>query len=361
MSAARLRALSGLGTKGPACFLVEADGRQLMLDLGYGPGPDCWPDLTGVGRVDALLLSHGHRDHVGGLALRERIGNPPVYATASVLRRLPDDLPKHVLPLQGRAKVLGIAVETGRDGHAPGGVWLRLGLGEGLLYTGDVCTESPLYAFDPPPTAATMLLDASYGDDDRPLAAGRADLLALLAGRNTLLAVPEGGRGPEIALAVHQAGLGPLCLGDTMRQALEALAGPDRASLNPGLEVPLANLARTAAPIAAPRGVMLAGSADGTAGETARLLAAWEGAESPAIVFTGYLPPGTPAVRLVGTGRARLLRWNVHPRLSETRALVRACGARTVLAAFCPADRLGTLPAALAPARVVCAPEAVEL
>lgn len=376
MNAASFLALSGLGTKGPACFLVEASGRRLILDLGYGPDPDAWPDLAGVGPVDALLLSHGHRDHAGALALRARIGNPPVWATASVLRRLPPGLPTHPLPLHGAADVLGIAVQTGRDGHAPGGVWLHLGVGEGLLYTGDFSSESPIYAFDPPPPAPTLVLDASYGDDDRPFVAGQAELLAVLAalaGRPVLLPAPEAGRGPEIALALAEAesGAGPLRLGEAMRRALETLAGPDRPSLRNGVAERLATLARTALPLPAPgqppAGAMLTGSADCAAGESAALLAGWTDtarprAALPEIVFTGYLPPGTPAARLVAAGHGRLLRWNAHPRLSEIRALVRACGARAVVPAFCPAHPgLGRLPAALAPARVIVPPERLTL
>ena len=32
-------------------------------------------------------------------------------------------------------EVLGVRVRTGRNGHAPGGVWLHLDIGGGLLYT----------------------------------------------------------------------------------------------------------------------------------------------------------------------------------------------------------------------------------
>ena len=55
----RLTALSGLGVKGPACFLLEAEGRRLLLDLGRGPDGDALPDLAGVGRVDAIRKQDG--------------------------------------------------------------------------------------------------------------------------------------------------------------------------------------------------------------------------------------------------------------------------------------------------------------
>ena len=117
----------------------------------------------------------------------------------SPAKRLPAGTKVNPLPIKGRGDVLGIPVDTGRNGHAPGGIWMRFHGGTGLLYTGDYSTKSALYAFDPLPKSRTMLFDCSYGEDDTPLAERQKVLAPYLAG-DVLLPAPADGRGPDIAL-----------------------------------------------------------------------------------------------------------------------------------------------------------------
>ncbi len=350
---ASLRLISGVGTKWPACFLLEAKERRLLLDLGEGPPPGCLPNLDGIGRIDALILSHGHKDHVGGLSLLKAVGNPPVYASEIVARGLPDGIAARELPISGQTEVLGIAVTTGRNGHAPGGIWLHFAVGGGLLYTGDYSAESILYAYDPPSQkAATALIDCSYGDYQKPLSHCWEKLAPFLARGPLLLPAPPNGRGPEIALALQRHGIGDIFVDGATQKALWRLGDVDRIALRDGAGDEIERLAATVKPIDGAHGIMIAGAADGASGATKTLLADWESTAEPAILMTGYINPTTIAERLVKSGRAQAMRWNVHPLLSDTVTLVQAVQAKTVIPAFCDRAQLGALAAALAPARV---------
>ena len=348
-----LRLISGVGKKGPACFAIEARGKRLVLDLGEGPPPGCLPDVALAAPADALILSHGHKDHIGGLSLLAKLGNPPVYATEIVAQSLPGGIKVRPLPIRGTTEALGIRLETGRNGHAPGGIWLHFEVGDGFLYTGDYSAESALYAYDPPTRpAATALIDCSYGDYDRALAACWIELAAHLGKEPLLLPVPANGRGPEIALELMRHGFRDIFIDEAMQKTLRQLGDGAGISLRADLAEEIRRLTQIARPIEDARGAMLAASADGASGATARLLPQFERAREVAILFTGYINPNTPAERLAQNGRAQRMRWNVHPRLTDTVSLTRTVRARTVIPAFCDRAQLAALSDALAPARV---------
>lgn len=360
--AARLTPISGIGGKGPACFLLEAAGRRLLLDVGVGPDIGHKPNLDGLGRVDAVLLSHAHGDHAGGLNLLAQVGDPPVYATAIVAAQVaaPGGRPLRPLPLRGRADVLGVTVTTGRNGHSPGGVWLHLGVGDGLLYAGDTCMESEIYAFDDPPPAATAIIDASDGFDDESQAVRRKSLRAVLAGRKVLLPVPATGRGPEIALFAFDEMAQPPALCDDLRGAVAKMAGPWREALRPGAARRLGRLLSAARPIGEePEGVVIAANANANHGASARLLPLWGGRDDVQVVLTGYVPRGTPARAAEECGRAAVLRWNVHPRFSDNVGLLRGLGARSVVPAFVEIGSRSAWDRAFSPVRVALEPLAL--
>lgn len=357
---ARLSAISGLLEKAPACFLVEADGVRLLLDLGDGPPPGRVPDSDAIGRVDAIVLSHQHPDHLGAMRLRPALGDPPVHATDIVRRALPPDVPSRPLPLCGATTVCGITVRTGRSGHAPGGVWLHLAVGRGVLYMGDNCAHSILYACDAPPPAATVIVDASYGEYDKPFATSWDALEEAAANGPLLLPSVPAGRGPEMALFLARQGLNP-ALDDTIRKAIAGLAADGADCLIAGTAAELTRLAQAAPNAERPEGVMVVAPATAAGGTAKALIDRWGEDKALQIVFTGYLQPGSPAESLVKSARARVIRWNIHPLLPDNAGLLRSVGARVVLPAFGGDKAVAAMKLAFAPARVVETKETIEL
>jgi Cft2 family RNA processing exonuclease len=348
-----LTPISGCGAKGPACFLVETSDARVLLDLGYGPQPGLWPDVSRVGNVDALLISHSHQDHAGGLKLLPQVGNPAIHASQIVCGVLPGGLDATPLPLHGTTDICGIRVTTGRNGHAPGGIWIHLAIDGGLLYMGDCSVESIVYAYDAPPPAETIIIDASYGAYDTALGDVLPEFETIFDAAPALFPVPPAGRGPDIALHLMRSGRAAPYIDEPMHAALQRLTGTASAAVRSEALQGLVRLTRESPPIKSAAGVMLAGAADANGGESARLVAQWEALSTPRIVFTGYLPPGTAAERLTQSGRAQYKRWNVHPRLSDNARLVRETHARTVLPAFGDARHEIEWSPAFAPARIV--------
>lgn len=346
----RLTALSGFGAKGPACFLLELAGRRLLLDLGEGPDRGARPDLSNLGPVDAVLISHGHPDHTGALDLLADLGGPAVYATGPVWALVPRLAEASALPRRGRFEARGVPVEVGAAGHAPGAVWLCIGGEEGLLYTGDTSAESRLFACDPLPRAKALVFDASYGAAQEALDTQAGALLAMAAEGPLLLPAPAAGRGLELALAALAAGH-PVAICPAHRAAAELLAAlPEW--LVPGGAPALSRLLDAAGalgPASRASGVMVAAGPNADSGVAAELAPAFAATGAARVVFTGHLASRSPAEALVKAGTAIVRRWNVHPRLQEVRAILGAVRPGVAMPAFVGEDGRAALAAALGP------------
>lgn len=344
-----IRVISGLGGKEPACFLIEAGGKRLLLDLGEGPDHGRRPDVNGLGSIDGVLISHIHPDHCGALDWLEKIGNPPLFATDITARLLRRSM--HRLPLHGEADILGLRIRTGRSGHAPGGIWIRIDAGGGLLYMGDHSSESPLYAFDPPPPSRIAILDASYGDYDLPASQAQTTLAKLARSDNIFLPSPPAGRGLEMALILGQTSSVALC---PAHQAMrELLLHEASASLKPGLKEKLHKLKFRQLSLADPLfGSMIAANADASSGMAGSLLAQALAEKIP-VVFTGHIGAETTAEKLLQSRQADFMRWNVHPRLSELQTLVGEITPEIVIPAFGLASHLPIWQQAFHPAQVL--------
>src|SRR5260370_12090316 len=113
----RLVFLGGRGEIGRNCMCLEVDGRIIVIDCGLMfpeadmPGIDLvLPDFTFLrdhaDQVDGIVVTHGHEDHVDGLAYLLRDVSAPIYASALPLGSAPNRPhapaalhPPHLLPL----------------------------------------------------------------------------------------------------------------------------------------------------------------------------------------------------------------------------------------------------------------------
>ena len=106
----RILPLGGLGEIGKNMAAVEYDGRILVIDAGLMfPTPDMpgidlvLPDFSYLvdraDRIEAIVLTHGHEDHVGALPylLREAEVSPPIYGGTLTVGMVRSKLDEHKL------------------------------------------------------------------------------------------------------------------------------------------------------------------------------------------------------------------------------------------------------------------------
>ncbi len=194
MAPLRVLPLGGLGEIGKNMTVVEYDGRIVVVDTGLMfPTGDMLgidlvlPDFSYLREraddIEAIVLTHGHEDHVGALpyVIRE-VGMPPaIYAgalTIGLVRSKLDehrikDAPLEVLPTGQRVDAGPFGLELIHLSHSipdSCGVAIHTSLGTALI-TGD-------YKFDQTP------VDGGPADVSRLAELGREGLL-LLGGDST--------------------------------------------------------------------------------------------------------------------------------------------------------------------------------
>ncbi len=115
----RLVALGGLGEIGRNMAVLETHGRLLIIDCGvlfpedHHPGVDLiLPDFSyldgRLGDIEAIVLTHGHEDHIGAVP----------YVLARVARHTADRFPAHPRPGGGQAQgTPDHAVQPHREGR----------------------------------------------------------------------------------------------------------------------------------------------------------------------------------------------------------------------------------------------------
>jgi len=187
----RLTALGGLGEIGLNMMALECRGEILLVDCGlmfpeaYMMGVDLVvPDISSLagrtGDIRALVLTHGHEDHIGAIPfLIEQLGFPPVYGTGLTLGLLRNKLQEHRLEhlvalhrveVRERIELGCFDVEFFRAAHSVvDGAGLAIRTPAGLIvHSGD-------FKLDPTP------IDGQCTDLARLAAYGEEGVLLLLA------------------------------------------------------------------------------------------------------------------------------------------------------------------------------------
>ncbi len=149
--------LGGLGEIGKNMTVVEWEDKAVIIDAGFKfpdadlPGVDkVIPDLSYIekiaSKIKAVLLTHGHADHIGALRYVLEKVKVPIYGTKLTLGLADDVLPGSLRPLEfmqieagKHYQIAGIRTEFVRVTHSiPEGTAIALHLPSGIvLHTGD--------------------------------------------------------------------------------------------------------------------------------------------------------------------------------------------------------------------------------
>ena len=194
--------LGGAGEIGMNMNLFACDGRWLMVDCGITFGDDTIPGIDVVmpdpsfiaerrDKLDGLVITHAHEDHLGAVAYLWPQLQCPIYATpfaAAFLKNklaetgLTDAVTVHILPLSGRAQIGPFDIEFVTLTHSipePNAVVIRTKYGA-IFHTGD-------WKFDPDP------LVGEATDFKKLEAIGREDILALIGDSTNVFTEGEAG------------------------------------------------------------------------------------------------------------------------------------------------------------------------
>jgi ribonuclease J len=217
----RIVFLGGIGEVGRNMACVELGGRILIVDVGLSfpsgdmPGIDLvLPDFEYLrdrtDRIEAIVLTHGHEDHVGALPyLLREIPRVPTYATAFTLELLKGKLEEHEVTdrYEPRVAVPG-------EGASVGPFRMR------FLHVTHSIPDGMAVAIDTP--HGTILHTGDFKIDQTPIDGRPTDLhgLAEEAGRGVHLLLSDSTNAEEPGHSRSERTVGPV-----LRSIIEGAGG----------------------------------------------------------------------------------------------------------------------------------------
>lgn len=105
-------------------LLTSPRGRRILIDPWLEGNPACPKDKKKVDRLDVILVTHGHFDHVGDLVPVARSTGAPVVATFELCSWLEQKGLQNVVPMNkgGAVEVAGVMVAMVRADHTSAAV-----------------------------------------------------------------------------------------------------------------------------------------------------------------------------------------------------------------------------------------------
>lgn len=355
----RLHLHGGFGEKGRTCLSVESGGFRLLVDAGVKTSardsPAYYPAIASdeLRAIEAIIVTHAHEDHMAALGWCIEGGfRGRIFMTAETWRDGGDSLKDYsspaqcelvrqarieALPLGADALCLGpLRISTGRSGHMAGSVWCNIGDGATqLTYCGDMVPDSAIFPMDPIPYSDTLIIDASYGNEDAPAGECAQRIAAWVAthSQGCILPTPLYGRSAELLAVVD----GPIALAPGMREALRVQIDADAwlaADAGRALAMRLASCSDWDPREPLPQTALLCHDGMGISGPSREVLAEASRLGHPTL-FTGHVPANSPGEAMMKQGRAAWLRLPTHPTCAENGALAVVCRARTVIGHSC--------------------------
>lgn len=363
----KINLFGGFGEKGRLGVGISTDDTKLLFDVGIKVGTtgrDYYPliEADEIAALDAVLISHAHEDHVGGLlwlvdqgfqgrilmsaeTLAETTQTLNNYAEKQHLDAVAFPQDRIELFKAGDVLTIGAAkITTGRSGHVAGGVWFCAELdGRKILYSGDVVPDSPVLEMDDFPHCDLLLLDASYGADAVSGETRAQEIREwILQNRDgCLLPTPLSGRSLEL-IALMPVGF---AIHADMRLALVeqlVVSGALRDGVADRLKRALHAAQDWREDQALPRCPLLTYDGMGRAGPSAYAMNRAVKTGWP-VLLTGHVPEDTPAFDMLGDELADWIRLPTHPTLSGMVELWEQAGKPQVLGHSCSAYLLAEL------------------